>query len=149
MTDEPHGRQAQGNAGAFLAPGTGMIPAPMASDDTLGGAPPEPDDPAQPLTDPLTGEAITEIAWAPEDGLPFPLCISSVTDSDHDEVYLANVTVARGNMVLADHGFTRLVTEVDINTWLRQEGLLQLAPAGPTADAGMERTPDLTPLVRG
>ena len=65
-----------------------------------------PDDPAQPLTDPLTGEAITEIAWAPEDGLPFPLCISSVTDRDHDERYLADVSVARGNMVLADHGYT-------------------------------------------
>lgn len=65
-----------------------------------------PDDPAQPLTDPLTGEAITEIAWAPEDGLPFPLCISSVTDSDHDGRYLPNVSVARGNMVLADHGYT-------------------------------------------
>lgn len=65
-----------------------------------------PDDPAQPLTDPLTGEAITEIAWAAEDGLPFPLCISSVTDNDHDERYLANVSVARGNMVLADHGYT-------------------------------------------
>ena len=65
-----------------------------------------PDDPAQPLTDPLTGDAITEIVWAAEDGLPFPLCISSVTDSDHDESYLANVSVARGNMVLADHGYT-------------------------------------------
>ncbi len=65
-----------------------------------------PDDPAQPLTDPLTGDEITEITWAAEDGLPFPLCISSVTDSDHDEIYLANVSVARGNMVLADHGYT-------------------------------------------
>lgn len=27
-------------------------------------------------------------------------------------------------MVLADHGFTELKTEVDINSWLRQEGLL-------------------------
>lgn len=50
-------------------------------------------------------------------------------------------------MVLADHGFTRLVTEVDINTWLRQEGLLQLAPAGPTADAGMEL--DATRILPG
>lgn len=65
-----------------------------------------PDDPAQPLTDPLTGEAITEIVWAADDGLPFPLCISSVTDNDHGERYLANVSVARGNMVLADHGYS-------------------------------------------
>ena len=65
-----------------------------------------PDDPTAPLTDPLTGTAITEIAWAAEDALPFPLCISAVTDSEHGEVYLDNVSVARGNMVLADHGLT-------------------------------------------
>jgi hypothetical protein len=54
-----------------------------------------PDDPTAPLIDPLTGTAITEIAWAAEDGLPFPLCISAVTDADHGEVYLDNVSVAR------------------------------------------------------
>ena len=70
-----------------------------------------PDDPGQPLTDPLTGEEITEIAWAAEDALPFPLCITSVTDSDHGEEYLANVSLARGNMVLADHGYTLPETE--------------------------------------
>ncbi len=30
-------------------------------------------------------------------------------------------------MVLADHGFTDLITEVDINAWLRGQGLLRLA----------------------
>ena len=65
-----------------------------------------PDDPGAPLTDPLTGEAITEIAWAAEDALPFPLCLSAVTDGDHGEIYLPQVSVARGNMVLADHGYT-------------------------------------------
>jgi hypothetical protein len=49
MTDEPHGRRAEGNAGAFLAP-EGMIPAPMDPVGSLGDAPPEPDDPAQPAT---------------------------------------------------------------------------------------------------
>lgn len=32
-------------------------------------------------------------------------------------------------MVLADHGFTGLVTEVDVNAWLRAEGHLRLSPA--------------------
>ncbi len=32
-------------------------------------------------------------------------------------------------MVLADHGFTRLVTEVDVNVWLRERGHLHLLPA--------------------
>jgi hypothetical protein len=65
-----------------------------------------PDDPAAPLTDPLTGTQITEIAWAAADALPFPLCISSQTDEAHGEVLLDNVSIARGNMVLADHGRT-------------------------------------------
>lgn len=65
-----------------------------------------PDDPASPLTDPLTAEAITEIAWAAEDCLPFPVCLSSVTDNEHGEADLLHVSVARGNMVLTDHGFT-------------------------------------------
>jgi baseplate J-like protein len=63
-----------------------------------------PDDPAAPLTDPLTGTEITEIAWAAADALSFPLCISSQTDQEHGEVLLENVSVARGNVVLADHG---------------------------------------------
>ena len=30
-------------------------------------------------------------------------------------------------MVLADHGFTNLITEVDVNAWLRRQGLLRLS----------------------
>ncbi len=59
-----------------------------------------------PLTDPLTGDQITEIAWGDEDRLAFPLCMSSLTDQEHGEQYLNRVSVARGNMVLADHGLT-------------------------------------------
>jgi hypothetical protein len=65
-----------------------------------------PDDPAVPRTDPLTNEPITEVAWAAADALPFPLCLSSVTDEAHGEVFLDGVSVARGNMVLADHGYS-------------------------------------------
>lgn len=64
-------------------------------------------------TDPLTGEAITGIVWFQEDALPFPLCISSDPDSDRGP--WDNVSVARGNMVLADHGFTLLADE-DLGT---------------------------------
>ena len=49
---------------------------------------------------------VTEIAWAAEDALPFALCLSSVTDEQHGKVYLAEVSVARGNLILADHGAT-------------------------------------------
>jgi hypothetical protein len=60
----------------------------------------------KPLVDPLTQQPITEIVWDADDALPFPLCISSRTDADHGGQYLDNVSVARGNIVLADRGQT-------------------------------------------
>lgn len=50
--------------------------------------------------------AVTEIAWDAEDALPFPLCLSAVTDTAHGEVFLAEVSAALGNIALADHGRT-------------------------------------------
>ena len=64
------------------------------------------DSSGQPLTDPLTGQATSEIFWADEDALPFALCISAQTDGSHGGDYIDNVSVARGNVVLADHGRT-------------------------------------------
>jgi predicted phage baseplate assembly protein len=58
----------------------------------------------QPLVDPLNGQAIMRISWAAEDALPFPLCISSIADAMHNSVPLSAVSVARGNIVPADHG---------------------------------------------
>ncbi len=58
----------------------------------------------RPLVDPLTGQAITQIAWSPDDALPFPLCISSTTDAEHGSVPVYGVSVARGNIVPAEHG---------------------------------------------
>ncbi len=60
----------------------------------------------RPLVDPLTGDAITRITWSADDALPFPICISSTTDSDHGSVPVYGVSVARGNIVPADHGIT-------------------------------------------
>jgi baseplate J-like protein len=51
---------------------------------------------------------ITEIAWAAADALPFPVCISARTDVEHGQQFIADVSIARGNMVLADHGLTRV-----------------------------------------
>jgi hypothetical protein len=61
-------------------------------------------DQGAPLRDPLTDQLITEIAWHAEDALPFPLCISSRTDVEHGNRDIQNVSVAHGNVVLADHG---------------------------------------------
>jgi hypothetical protein len=57
-------------------------------------------------SDPLTQQPITKITWAAEDALPFPLCISAVTDKTHGSQFIENVSVARGNVVLVDHGLT-------------------------------------------
>lgn len=51
--------------------------------------------------DPLTGQLIVEIEWAKEDALPFPLCISSVDQACRP---VKDVSVARGNVILVDHG---------------------------------------------
>ena len=49
---------------------------------------------------------VTEIFWAEGDALPFALCISARTDAENNELDLPAVSVARGNIVLADHGQT-------------------------------------------
>lgn len=67
---------------------------------------------------------ITEIQWAAEDALPFPLCISSTTDKEYGQVYISGITVTYGNIVHADHGETihdEYLGEV-------QESLLYLPP---------------------
>ena len=53
--------------------------------------------------DPLDNRALLEITWHDDDALPFPLCLSA-TLVDGEPVQ--NVSVARGNVVLADHGLT-------------------------------------------
>lgn len=61
---------------------------------------------SNPLTDPLTGDQITEIEWDAADALPFPVCISAKTDEDHGKRFVPVVSVVRGNIVLVDHGMT-------------------------------------------
>lgn len=46
---------------------------------------------------------VLEVEWGPEDALPFPLCLSSELDAPQCAPR-GNVSVARGNVVLADHG---------------------------------------------
>ncbi len=58
----------------------------------------------QVLIDPVTGESITDIEWQAADALPFALCLSAVTDAEHGARLIDNISVARGNIVPADHG---------------------------------------------
>jgi hypothetical protein len=75
----------------------------------------------QPLVDPLfdaaTGQPITsagqtptpvtEIQWSKDDALPAPVCISSTfIDADQQTKSLTGVSVAYGNIVLADQGLS-------------------------------------------
>jgi hypothetical protein len=55
---------------------------------------------------------VTEILWAEQDALPFPLCLSTITDADHGATYLGEVSAAYGNIVLADHGRTLIGEEL-------------------------------------
>lgn len=51
--------------------------------------------------------AVTEIQWAQDDALPFPVCISSqYPGSNGNRQPATNVSVAFGNVVLADHGLS-------------------------------------------
>jgi len=57
------------------------------------------DDPA----DPMKMQHVTLIEWDAGDALPFPFCVSAITDRGEAA---ADVSVALGNIVLADHGRT-------------------------------------------
>ncbi|HTN47554.1 MAG TPA: baseplate J/gp47 family protein [Flavipsychrobacter sp.] len=53
--------------------------------------------------DKLTGTPVLQIEWHEQDALPFLLRISAITENGP----MVNACVARGNIVLADHGITQ------------------------------------------
>lgn len=57
----------------------------------------------EPGVDELYGQPILNIEWTPEDALPFTLCLSSIGPAP-ECLPLTNVSVARGNVILVDHG---------------------------------------------
>jgi hypothetical protein len=54
-------------------------------------------------TDRLTDTIVTDIVWHTDDALPFPLCLNEFDDGAGG---VKRAAVARGNVVLADHGTT-------------------------------------------
>jgi hypothetical protein len=56
-------------------------------------------------------QPVTAIAWSVADALPFPFCLSARTDAEHGRRYVDAITVARGNVALADHGRTIAAAE--------------------------------------
>jgi hypothetical protein len=53
-----------------------------------------------PRVDPWSGQAVLDVAWHVGDALPFPLCVST----SEDGAAIADVSVARGNVILVEHG---------------------------------------------
>lgn len=49
---------------------------------------------------------VTDIRWADEDALPFPLCVSAELDESFGAGFVEDVTLVYGNIALADHGLT-------------------------------------------
>ncbi|MEM6456225.1 MAG: putative baseplate assembly protein, partial [Acidobacteriota bacterium] len=60
--------------------------------------------------DPLDPFVVTEIRWHADDAPGFPICLSATLDGG---TTLSEVSVARGNVVLADHGDTRDAEPLD------------------------------------
>jgi hypothetical protein len=91
------------------------------------------------LIDPLNGALLTHIEWAAADALPFPLCLSSITDSAHGSMPIAGVSVARGNLFATDQG-----------TWTDGESLDQVPPMplGPVTGIGCNCA-SMTPGISG
>jgi hypothetical protein len=90
------------------------------------------------LTDPLTKSAITQIRWAQADALAFALCISAQTDAAHAGHHIDDVSIAHGNIVLADHG--RTIGDGDL-------GRVPPAPAG-LGGPGCDPCHPVTPTPR-
>jgi hypothetical protein len=53
--------------------------------------------------DELYNQLLLEVTWTDEDALPFPLCISTMGPAPDCEM-ISNISVARGNVILVDHG---------------------------------------------
>jgi hypothetical protein len=84
---------------------------------------------AREARDPVAAQPVVEIEWAADDALPFPLCLSVLGPNCQ---YLDDVSVARGNIVLSDHGL-----RADPEPLARTE-----RPAAPARCEGEDRPAD-------
>jgi hypothetical protein len=95
--------------------------------------------------DELLDKLVLEIEWAPEDALPFSLCLSARLPSP-DCSLVSNVSVARGNVVLVDHG-RRVVEDVQevIET---REVAGECACEGSITDSTLEEVRRINPVLK-
>jgi predicted phage baseplate assembly protein len=78
----------------------------------------------EPEEDSLFHIPVLEVEWNHEDALPFPLCISAIGSEPFCKL-IEDISVARGNIVLVDHGRTirddSPATESDIEAAVQSE----------------------------
>jgi hypothetical protein len=87
---------------------------------------------------PVTAQPVVNIEWGAEDALPFPLCLS-----DKQSDTLGSIAVARGNVLLVDHGATILKLEKLVDSYggqtfrpsLKKQPLTFAGPFDPAASA--------------
>jgi hypothetical protein len=84
-----------------------------------------------PVDDPLP---VTEIRWSEDDALPFPMCISTETAQNYGAAFVEDVTIALGNIVLADHGEER---EEDLGV-VPEDTVLQVLTSSPENNPGQD-----------
>lgn len=83
--------------------------------------------------DPLDGTSVMDVQWHAMDALPFPICVSAMIDEGDSGQEMMQISVARGNVILADYG--RSVTEsLQLPSAYPPEGLhrIKLSRGNPT-----------------
>lgn len=81
--------------------------------------------------DPVTTHSYVDIEWHSDDALTFPLCLTEVADPSDSSADPVPVSVARGNVVLADHGRTivdEALDPADVPTTGRYRPLIEQSP---------------------
>ncbi|MBD0675499.1 putative baseplate assembly protein, partial [Streptomyces sp. CBMA156] len=82
-----------------------------------------------PLVDELYEQPVVEVGWAAEDALSFPVCLSAHGGSDCGPI--ADVSVARGNVALVDHGRSLTFCGAAPETFAVPPEPVRVAPCGP------------------
>jgi hypothetical protein len=77
-----------------------------------------------PSFDPVYDVKIVEIQWATEDALPFSLCLSTIGPAP-DCAFIPDVSVARGNVLMADHGSWVMNEPLGTVSLARQQALCE------------------------
>ncbi|MDF0677306.1 MAG: putative baseplate assembly protein [Nitrospira sp.] len=99
-----------------------------------------------PGCDELHAQPVVHIEWDREDALPFPLVISAIGQAP-DCNYIEDITIARGNVVLVDHG--RTVTEKEPWMVAPQEEPTECEGEGQPADRVLQAAPFYPVLTQG